>query len=162
MYTTFRFIRLSTLIIIVSIIVTSLFFTAEKGYYGIRVVTGKMITAGTSMGELEYVQIVGDKAASKKVYLTGLLTKIDAGSCEDLTIETVKTLGKIQVVILGMDENLIDDVWFPAYSEVYYLSYQADQAQQRFPCYHCIKQDKSVTTTSKASKHAYTITHPME
>ena len=101
----------------------------------------------------EYVRIIGTKAASEKVYLTGYFSDIDAGTYQDLTIETNKVLGEIQVVVLGIDKNTwISNAWFAAYSGVYDMNKLGEGKEKRFPCYHWINQNQSVTTTSNSSK----------
>ena len=129
------------------------FYAAGKGYYGVRVVTGKMCAGGSTRAACEYVQLIGSKGASAKVYLTGYFTDIDAGTYQDLTVETKESLGDIQVVTLGIDKNTwITNAWFAEYSVVYDLSFEADKTEKRFPCYHWINQDQSVTSTSKTSE----------
>lgn len=67
---------------------TNCYPAAGRGCYGIRVVTGKMILAGTDYGAGEFVRLVGDKAASEKIYLTGSLSNIDRDKYTDLVVET--------------------------------------------------------------------------
>ena len=116
-------------------------------------VTGKMVSGGSARAACEYVRIIGTKAASERVYLTGYFSDIDADTYQDLTIETNEVLGEIQVVVLGIEENSwITNAWFAAYSGVYDLSYLADKKEKHFPCYHWINQGQCVTTTSNSSK----------
>lgn len=110
-----------------------------------------MPEAGTSTTAYEYVILIGNKAASKKVYLTGFFTDIESDTYQDLLIETKESLGDVQVVVIGI-EGGFDNAWFMQYTGVYNLSYDADKKGIRFPCYHWINKDKSVTTTSKSSK----------
>lgn len=124
-----------------------LIIAADKGYnYGIRVVSGKMIESGTSF-TAPYVVLVGNKAATEKIYLTKLGTDIEAGTYLDLLIETTASLGNIQVVVVGIEVGL-PNPWFIQYTGVYNLC-DDDIEENRFPCYHWIKADTSVTTTSK-------------
>lgn len=129
----------------------SLYFAVDKGYYGVRVVIGKMLGAGNNYAAHEYIRLIGTKGASEKVYLTGSFEYIAAGTYLDLTIETKGSLGEIQVLTLGIEQR-IDDALFVDYSEVKDLSCQADDKETRFPCYHWISGNQSVTTTSKSGE----------
>ena len=132
-----------------------IFFDASgKQYYGVRVVNGKMKDAGTSGRVDTFVTLIGTEGSTGKVSLLGTLRYLfrgmDSGTYEDLVIETEKSLGEVQVVILGIEGSLLafDSVWFVEYSEVSDLTKQ-DKAV-RFPCYHWIKDVEYVTTTSAA------------
>lgn len=74
-------------------------------------------------------------------------TDIEAGTYLDLLIETTASLGNIQVVVVGIEVGL-PNPWFIQYTGVYNLC-DDDIEENRFPCYHWIKADTSVTTTSK-------------
>lgn len=121
--------------------------TAGKGCYGIRVVNGEMAEAGTSYSASEYVRLVGDKAASEKIYLTGIFSRIGSKTYIDLLVKTDESLGEIQVVNLGIEGGMGENAWFVQYSVVYNYDTAAGK-ESRFPCYHFLNEDESVSTTS--------------
>ena len=109
-----------------------------------------MIEAGTSRTAKEFVRLVGNKAASEKIYLTGIFFDIDRDEYFDLVVETKKSLGEIQVVNIGIDGGF-ENAWFVQYSVVYnFDTYEEKETQ--FPCYHWIDKKQCVTTTSKTGK----------
>ena len=128
--------------------------SGDKGYYGVRVVNGKMREAGTTNYSV-YVTLIGSKASTGKVslltffqYLAG---GIGANTHMDLVIETEQSLGDVQVVILGIDGKLaLDNTWFVNYTKVYDMLKEKQEIE--FPCYHWIEGNESVSTTSATSK----------
>lgn len=130
------------------------FFPGGNHYYGVRIVNGSMKAAGTTGADV-FVTLVGSKASTGKVsinsYLFHVFSGITADTVEDLIIETTKSLGDIQVVLLGIDggEWALDNTWFVNYTDVKDLT---TNAELRFPCYHWIGKNEVVSTTSKASK----------
>lgn len=123
--------------------------TADKGYYGIRVVNGDTITAGTYHSSV-FVSLVGDKGYVEKVSLITSYFQWGIRACthQDLIIETSKSLGKVLVVILGMEGGWGNSSWFVSYSTVYDLC--DDGSEVVYPCYHWIKLHEEVTSTSKS------------
>ena len=124
----------------------------EGSSYGIRVATGSMSGGGTHITSV-YVRLIGNRGDSGNVSLTGFFsTGVSTGTFEDLLVETERSLGEVQVVIIGIKGALIDDAWFVEYSTVYDFG---SGKETRFPCYHWIKKNEMVTTTSKASEYCY-------
>ena len=126
-----------------------------KGYYGVRVVNGKMSGAGTNNNDV-YVCLVGTKACTGKVPLMSSLEfikgGIDSNTHLDVIVETDESIGDVQVVILDIDDRLaFDNSWFVNYTIVY--DFFKDKAEIEFPCYHWIKGGETITTTAKTSKH---------
>ena len=121
-----------------------------------RVVNGKMDTAGTTGGVDTYVTLVGTEGTTGKVSLLGTLRYffkgMDAGTYEDVVIETERDLGDVQVVILGIDgvRLAFDSNWFVAFAEVTDLSKQSQTEQ--FPFYHWIKAGEYVSSVSNAGE----------
>lgn len=129
--------------------------SGEPGWYGVRVVNGKMFGAGTDCPDI-YITLVGTNGSTGKVELMGATQFLKGGTgCnthEDMIIETKINLGDIQVVVLGIGNTVIDYSWFVEYTVVY--DYSKGKAETRFPCYHWIKKNQAVTTTATASKHS--------
>jgi hypothetical protein len=119
-----------------------------------------MVLAGTDATAYEYVRLVGDRAASEKVYLTGFYYDVQAGTYVDLLINTQSDLGDIQVVTLGLEAKW-DNAWFVQYSKVYKYSDPRAQhvSEAQYPCYHWIGKNKHVTTTSKTGKLHWPSSH---
>ena len=129
---------------------------ADKQYYGVRVVNGRMDAAGTTGGVDTYITLIGTEGSTGKVSLLGTLRYLfkgmDSGTYEDLVIKTEKNLGDIQVVIIGIEGGLLafNSVWFVDYTDVSDLTRQSKSVH--FPCYHWIKANEYVSTTSKAGE----------
>ncbi len=127
-----------------------------KQYYGVRVVNGRMKAAGTTGGVDTYITLIGTDGSTGKVSLLGVLRFLfkgmDSGTYEDLVIETEKSLGEIQVVILGIEGGRLafNSEWFIEFTDVQDLSKQNQSV--RFPCYHWVKADEYVSSTSSAGK----------
>ena len=119
-------------------------------------VNGEMAEAGTGYSASEYVRLVGDKAASEKIYLTGKFSRIGSKSYIDLLIKTDESLGEIQVVNLGIEGGLRNNAWFVQYSVVYNYNTAAGK-EARFPCYHFLNKNESVSTTSKSGNSHLTV-----
>ena len=128
--------------------------TANKSYFGVRIVNGKMSSAGTSDTGV-YIAVIGTNGSTGKVYLVGYLSSllggIDSSTHEDLIIETENNLGDVQVVVLGNDEGMWvpGASWFVNKTIVYGL---IDKTEEVFPCYHWIGDGDAISTTSKTSK----------
>ena len=127
-----------------------------KGYYGVRIVNGKILGAGTT-GVDVYLTLVGDRGATGKVSLLGYLKQsadgIDAGTYDDFLIETAQPLGDVKVVGLGIPHTpegdaATDSTWFVQYTNVYDILTEFSE-DTRFPCYQWIEEKELVTTTSK-------------
>ena len=125
---------------------------AGKFYYGLRIVNGAMLGAGTTGADV-FFDLVGSEATTGKVsiysYFTMSFSGISAGTCEDIILETDKKLGEVLVVLLGIDGGGWDTTWFVNYSAVKYL---AEDVEAMFPCYHWIGKNQVISTTSKTSK----------
>ena len=123
-------------------------------YYGVRIVNGDMPAAGTTGADV-FITLVGSEATTGKVsiysYLRHLFGGIMSGTAEDLVIETEKSLGDIQVVILGIDGGnwALDSTWFVKYTVVKDLG---TGVAALFPCYQWIGKNQVISTTSKTSK----------
>ena len=129
---------------------------AGRYNYGVSVVTGEQNGAGTSDTGV-FVQLIGSKGHSGKVYLQGLLDvlsgeSIEKGTSENLVIESSGDLGKVLVVILGNDESFLAPLGAPWFvNEVQVHNFQT-KVHQVFPCYHWIGDGDSVSFTANTSK----------
>ena len=132
-------------------------YAAGKYYYGLSIVTGKQEGAGTpSTGA--YVMLVGNKGRSNKIYIQSLFEsrKIDHGTCDNILIESSADLGKVLVVILGIDKELLDRIlplgtpWYVSQVGVY-----NDQSKRSnvFHCQHWIGSGDSVSITAHTSEY---------
>ena len=117
--------------------------------------TGKQEGAGTpSTGA--YVMLVGNKGHSNKIYIQGLFDnrKIDHGTCDNILIESSGDLGKVLVVIVGIDNKLIERIlplgtpWYVSQVGVY-----NDQSKRSyvFHCQHWIGSGDNVSITAHTS-----------
>lgn len=123
---------------------------AKRGYYGLRVANGKMKSPGTHITSV-YARLIGNMGATGKICLSGI-GGMDTRTHQDMIIETMETLGEIQVVIVGIDRALADNAWFVEYTSVYDFGSKKKVQEVMFPCYHWIKKNQMFTTTSKSSK----------
>ena len=127
-----------------------------KYYYGVSVVTGKQKGAGTSDTGV-FVQLVGSKGQTKKVYLQNHLSvllgrDIDEDTVENLIIESSGDLGEVLVVILGNDKSWLAPLGAPWFvNEVQVHNFQ-NEIHERFPCYHWIGDGDEVSFTAHTSE----------
>ena len=125
-------------------------------YYYVQIVNGQMKAAGTTGADV-YINLVGSEYATGNIsiycFLKRMLGGISADTCNDLIIETDRSLGEVLVVKLGIEGNLgLDSTWFVNYTVVRYFNNGKDMGDVKFPCYHWIGKNQVVSTTSKASK----------
>ena len=127
--------------------------TANKSYYGVRILTGKQHGAITPRGK--YVVLIGSAASSGKVRVIGSFMPSFGGWTEDLIIEADSTLGDI-LVVEAVNENTILDNEHPWYvSLVTVYNFQSNSSDD-FPCYHWIGDEESVSFTARTSECTYT------
>ena len=128
------------------------FFThaAKKSYYGLRVATGKMKSPETHISSL-YACLIGNMGATGKICLSGL-GGVNTCTHQDMILETLETLGEIQVVAIGIDRAPTDIALFVEYTSVCDFGSRNNLQEVTFPCYHWIKKNQMLTTTSKSSK----------
>ncbi len=149
---------------------TFIALAANKGYYGIRIVTGKQLSARMSDSGV-YITLIGSKASSGKVYICKWLKIFSQStsrqSYDDLLIETDQDLGEILVVILGNDEawfcSGIGAPWFVDFVMIH--NFQS-KGTDEFPCYHWIGDGDSVsctahTSTSSVINDVWSLSQPM-
>ncbi len=119
-----------------------------KYYYGVQIVTGKQMDAGTT-GD-SYVMLVGDKGKTEKLSLRGWFDfRVGKNSLNNLTIVTDDDLGKVLVVVVGCDSGWFEDHWYVSFVTVVNLQLQE---VDRFPCNHWIDGDSHVTITATTSE----------
>ena len=122
----------------------SLHPAANKSYYGVRIVTGKLdaiLTGGRSM----YITIIGSVASSSKM-------KVDVSfwGFDDLIIEADGNLGNILVVEIA-DHHTWHDKKPVHVSFVTVHDFQSDSCED-FPCYHWVGNEESVSFTAHTSE----------
>ena len=145
-FTKSKFLRIKTQLVL---------YTAGKHYYGVSIMNGKQIGAGTSAPNV-FICLVGQNGNSGKLRITDWLSifgvdSIHRDTWDNLIIESSEDLGEILVVILGIDKgNLLKDPWYV--NEVGIYNFQSKN-QQAFPCYHWIQSGTSVSFTSKTGKY---------
>ena len=133
------------------------FFVGDSGYYGVRIITGKVGGAGVNNLKI-YLRLIGNKACTGKLYIEDLKQFFEDGlkpdTHMDMMIATDDSLGDIQVVVLGIDGMLADlHTWFVDFTVVYdFLKSNDADREIQFPCYHWISGDGYVTTTAHTSK----------
>ena len=91
--------------------------TDGRYYYGVSVVTGKQEGAGTSDTGV-FVQLIGSKGQTSKVYLQDYLKvltgrNIDSDTTENLIVESSGDLGEVLVVVLGNDKSWLAPLGAP-------------------------------------------------
>ncbi len=131
------------------------YISAHKGYYGIRIVTGKQFLAGTTDTRV-YITLIGKQASSGKVYLSHWLNIFSKPTSrrtyDDLLIETDQELGEILVVVLGNDKGWFlggdGSSWFVDFVMVH--NFQS-KGTDEFPCYHWIGEGDYVSFTAHTS-----------
>ena len=125
-------------------------FAGGKYYYGVQIVTGQQVGAGTRADA--YVMLVGDKGKTGKLSLRGwfdFLNPISSDTYDNLVVVSDNDLGNVLVVVVGCDGSWFEDQWYV--SSVSVANVQTKDIGQ-FPCYHWIGGDDSVTITAKTSK----------
>ncbi len=125
-------------------------YTGGKYYYGMQIVTGKQVGAGTRADA--YVMLVGDKGKTGKLSLRGyfdFLHPVSRDTYDTLTVTTDIELGKVLVVIVGCDGSWLEDQWYV--SSVTVVNLQNKEIDQ-FPCHHWIGGDSYVSVTAHTSK----------
>lgn len=132
------------------------FNAAGKYYYGVSIMNGKQLGAGTNDPEV-CICLIGSNGHSDKIYLQSLLSMraltgqtLHRGTWDNLIIESSGDLGEIQVVILGINKvDFLSASWYV--NEVGIYNFQSKN-QEAFPCYFWIGNGESVSFTSKTSK----------
>ena len=114
-----------------------------------------MCGAGTNTCDA-FVTLIGSKASTGKLRLEGLKEFIDgglnAGTHQDMIIETECSLGDVLVVTLGIEGKVESNhEWFVQYIKV--IDFTKEMAETQFPCYHWIKSHTRITTTAGTSKY---------
>ena len=135
---------------------------AGKFYYGVRIVTGHQV--GSSATSLDvFFTLFGHKSETNKISL-GLLEWITTDSFhkdthDDMIIETDDHLGDIQVVGVGLKDDLVAKLkadllncyWYVNYISI--IDFQDNEAEIHFPCYHWLGyNDKELTISAKICK----------
>ena len=138
--------------------INPIYYTEDKFYYALRIVTGNQAGAGDSSSI--FISLIGDKAKTGKIKVkarTGFpfFTKcyFQRSTYDDLVIESDEDLGDIQVVHAGLhfkksNYSIFTPDWFIDYFTV--ANYQKMGATSDFPCYHWIGETvKRVEATSE-------------
>ena len=127
---------------------------AQKCYYGVRIVNGETAAAGTTGADV-FITLTGSEATTQRVSIYGFSERhiggVSSCTCEDLIIETERSLGEVLVVVLGINGGkfAMDSTWFVQYTVVKDL---ATSTEVEFPCYHWIGASQIVSSTSKTSE----------
>ena len=127
--------------------------SADKYYYGISIMNGKQLGAGTSSPEA-FISLIGRSGHSGKLYLQGFLSLLSGNTVhrdtwDNVIIESTENLGEILVVVLGIDKSLINDPWYV--DEVGVYNFQSSK-HDAFPCYHWIGNGDNVSITTRTGK----------
>ncbi len=123
-------------------------YSGGKFYYGVQIVTGKQLGAGTFHST--YVELVGEKGRTGRLFLHGLCNSgVKRDTYNNLTVVTDAELGKVLVVVVGCGPDLCQDNWYVSFVMVANLQLQeVDQ----FPCYSWISKSNFVTITANTSE----------
>ena len=131
--------------------------TIEPGqyYYGVRVVTGSMAGAGTTDTDV-YITLIGDKASSGKVGISGWLTALKGSyssrTFDDLVVESDGDLGTILVVAIGNEKEWFADMGAAWYVDFVMVHNFQSNLNEEFPVYHWIGDGDCVTCTAHTSE----------
>ena len=109
----------------------------QSGYYGVRIINGKIPEAGThNLGV--YVRFIGSEKATDRMHLIGIWEFLHGGMAKnthmDFILKTDQNLGNIEVVILGIEGNMNHSSTWLVNSIIIYDC----NTETEFPCYHWI------------------------
>ncbi len=122
--------------------------TGGKFYYGVQVVTGKQLGAGTFSNT--YIELVGDKGRTGQLSLHGMCnSQIKRDTFNNLTVVADAELGQVQVVVVGCGVDLGQGNWYVSFVMVVNLQLQV---VDQFPCYSWISKNNCVTITANTSE----------
>ena len=136
------------------VLLTCTFHPANKNYYGVRIVTGYQVGAGTKDTGI-YITLIGSKASSGKVKIISCLKAFEGTfsrrTYDDLVVECDGDLGEILVVVVGNDAMwaCLGTPWFVDFVTVH--NFQSKQNDE-FPCYYWIGSHECVSFTAHTSK----------
>ena len=154
--------RNSTPFTLIILILTSFYYTGNKFYYGVRIVTGDQADADPESFNI-ILSLTGDKGMSGEIPVSttsGFIffkRHFKRSTYDDIIIESDGDLGDIQVVGAGLRYfslfNILTPDWYVDYVTV--KDYQKT-VMTNFPFYHWIgKSVKQVTATSATGIRKY-------
>ena len=132
-------------------------FSDDHFYYGVRIVTGSEMFAGTPDKDI-YLSLTGSKFRTKKLMIVqGWFSMgISSHYYDDLVVESNNDLGDMLVVNLGNMKNWAfstGSAWFVDFVDVHDLQ---TKEKKVFPCYHWVEDGDDISFTAETSKWTLT------
>ncbi len=96
--------------------------------------------------------LVGEKGKTGKLALRGwldFLNPISRHTFDDLVVVSDEDLGKVLVIVVGCDPSMFEDEWFVSLVSVANVQLKV---VDRFPCYHWVGREQSVSITANTSE----------